>query len=507
MYTYGWQRAETLGALVNGVFLVALCLSIFLEAIQRFVEPSPVSNPKLVLIVGCLGLASNILGLFLFHEHGHGHSHGEEHGHTQAQDPISNAEEGHSHVHGDRQTQVMQDPNGKIADILPQSQLLTPPKSRDFTKSDEDGTTISASTTTPTRKSTLGGGEVHPRHRRRTSGSFGRGFGSVDNIHIHPASFRDSIVQISKLEEQPESENEEDALLDEENSPDETSRIFINGHSSTANKVNSYGSIAKRHSQPRGYSHENHHHNQPKDASDGHGHGGHGHSHGDLNMRGVFLHVLGDALGNIGVIASALIIWLTHFPGRFYFDPGISLVITVIILTSAIPLCKAASRILLQAVPVGMSIEEIRADIEALDGVLEAHHLHVWQLSDTKLVASLHVKVDCEVEGSGSHSYMYLAREIRKCLHAYGIHSSTIQPEFTTGAEQAALLEAINHNHKNDPGSGSGDISPSNPGPGQSSKAGSVAERTCLLDCSDNCDSSNVCCPAPGSTDGNGKGK
>ena len=46
MYTYGWQRAETLGALVNGVFLVALCLTIFLDAIERFVEPQVVTNPK-----------------------------------------------------------------------------------------------------------------------------------------------------------------------------------------------------------------------------------------------------------------------------------------------------------------------------------------------------------------------------------------------------------------------------------------------------------------------------
>ena len=61
-----WQRAETLGALVNGVFLVALCLSIFLEAIQRFVEPQEVSQPKLVLIVGSLGLESKIVGLVLF---------------------------------------------------------------------------------------------------------------------------------------------------------------------------------------------------------------------------------------------------------------------------------------------------------------------------------------------------------------------------------------------------------------------------------------------------------
>src|SRR5438034_338479 len=68
-----WLRAETLGALVNGVFLVALCLSIFLEAIQRLVEPQEVRNPKLVCIVGSLGLLSNIVGLVLFHDHSHGH--------------------------------------------------------------------------------------------------------------------------------------------------------------------------------------------------------------------------------------------------------------------------------------------------------------------------------------------------------------------------------------------------------------------------------------------------
>ncbi|KIW81361.1 hypothetical protein Z517_04386 [Fonsecaea pedrosoi CBS 271.37] len=154
-------------------------------------------------------------------------------------------------------------------------------------------------------------------------------------------------------------------------------------------------------------------HNQTKDDShNGHGHGGYGHSHGDLNMRGVFPHVMGDALGNIGVIGSALIIWLCTFHGRYYFDPAISLVITLIILHGAIPLCRAAGRILLQAVPMGMSIDEITTDIESLQSVIEAHHLHV---------------------------YMHLAREIRSCLHGYVIHSSTIQPEFVNEAATFAV--------------------------------------------------------------------
>jgi hypothetical protein len=94
-----WQRAETLGALVNGVFLVALCLSIFLEAIQRLVEPQEVRNPKLVCGVGCAGLLSNILGLVLFHDHSHGHGHGHGHSHEDAEG-VDAAEQGQVHDHG-----------------------------------------------------------------------------------------------------------------------------------------------------------------------------------------------------------------------------------------------------------------------------------------------------------------------------------------------------------------------------------------------------------------------
>jgi solute carrier family 30 (zinc transporter), member 1 len=67
--------------------------------------------------------------------------------------------------------------------------------------------------------------------------------------------------------------------------------------------------------------------------------GGHnGHSHGSMNMHALLLHVFGDALGNIGVIATGLVIWLTEWSFKYYFDPVISLVITVIIFSSALPL-------------------------------------------------------------------------------------------------------------------------------------------------------------------------
>lgn len=77
--TFGWIRAEVMGALVNAVFLTALCFTIVLEAIERFTEPQEIENLEVVIGVGIAGLLVNVLGLFLFHGHaggGHGHSHG-----------------------------------------------------------------------------------------------------------------------------------------------------------------------------------------------------------------------------------------------------------------------------------------------------------------------------------------------------------------------------------------------------------------------------------------------
>jgi zinc transporter 1 len=65
--TFGWVRAEVVGALVNGVFLLALCFTIFIESIEHILEPDELKEPLNVLIVGCIGLAVNIIGLFMFH--------------------------------------------------------------------------------------------------------------------------------------------------------------------------------------------------------------------------------------------------------------------------------------------------------------------------------------------------------------------------------------------------------------------------------------------------------
>ena len=504
------------------MFLVALCLSIFLEAIQRFVEPQIVTNPRLVLIVGCFGLLSNILGLFLFHEHGHSHgSSGHDHAHGTEED-VSIAEEGHAHATSNADDLRVADEGGNVADVLPENTIGGWPQSagvadssgtklrenrkrssHGFTMSDEDDSTA-ADTGSPLslRKSNTNSNSTQQRHRRRTSGSRAR-FGSVDDIHIHPASFRNEIIAASKLEDiesgtGTESEGEE--AMSEEGDATEAEPLL--GHTGSHSPSKRKGSISHGHGGAKSHAswHTGHNHNQPKKASEKGGH-----SHGDLNMRGVFLHVMGDALGNIGVIASALIIWLTDYSWRFYSDPAISLVITIIILGSAIPLCRAASRILLQAVPAGLSIDEIKEDIEELPGIISCHHLHVWQLSDTKLVASLHVQIEFDFKGEGSARYMQLARAVRHCLHEYGIHSSTIQPEFCLDSEHRHTPRPGSINHDIPGAQMNGTGSASKVASKDASTAGSLrsAQDACLLECGDECGDERQCC-APGANDAEG---
>ena len=74
--TFGWSRAELMGGLINAIFLLALCLIIFIESLKKFIEPSAVDRPLIVCIVGGIGLAMNVMQLCLLGEDGHGHSHG-----------------------------------------------------------------------------------------------------------------------------------------------------------------------------------------------------------------------------------------------------------------------------------------------------------------------------------------------------------------------------------------------------------------------------------------------
>ncbi|EYE92646.1 cation diffusion facilitator family transporter [Aspergillus ruber CBS 135680] len=147
----------------------------------------------------------------------------------------------------------------------------------------------------------------------------------------------------------------------------------------------------------------------------------------DLGMMGVLLHVMGDAANNLGVMAAALVIWLTHYEGRYYADPGTSMGIGVMIILTSLPLMRHSGHILLESLPNGLSVDNVKHDLELIPGVLAIHELHIWRLNQQKVLASVHVVVSEHT----MPEFLKIAKTMNECFHEYGIHSVTLQPEIT----------------------------------------------------------------------------
>lgn len=299
--TYGYQRAELLGALANAVFLLALCLTIALDAGKRFIEPEEVGRPKLVLIVGAVGLALNVAGLVLFADHGHSHGgHGHSHGHGH----------GLSHGHADDH---------------------------------QDGE------------------HHHGDHRY--------------DDHHH-----------------------------DDHGHDDNPR----GEANTGASEPAQRRVRKN----------------------------------TMNMRAVFLHVLADALGSVAVVITAIVLLIKTDNGTSpaigfvrYVDPLASLAIVCLMLMHAVPLARRSGGILLNGTPEGVNLRTLRERVTSIPGVISMHDLHVWSLSDTKLVASAHVNTAKDIQ------FASVAPAIKRAFHLAGVHSTTIQPESSVDSGDTSRSE------------------------------------------------------------------
>ena len=100
-----------------------------------------------------------------------------------------------------------------------------------------------------------------------------------------------------------------------------------------------------------------------------------------MNLTGVFLHVLADALGSVAVMISATVIWLTDWEHRNYLDPVLSLLIVCIICVTTWPLLRDSTLILLNSLPSNIDLVDLEKRlVSSVDGVTSVHELHIWRL-------------------------------------------------------------------------------------------------------------------------------
>lgn len=171
----------------------------------------------------------------------------------------------------------------------------------------------------------------------------------------------------------------------------------------------------------------------------GHRHGEKAHVQRDINLQSAFLHVIGDVVSSVGVIAAAIIISLT---GLKWVDPLASALIAILILVSSFRVLKGSLHILMEGTPEGVSLSEVENEMLQSTAVTSVHDLHVWNLCSQDVVLSAHVVLD----GSGAQTYEKVMADLRKRLgERFEIRHITIQFEEVACADEFHCNGGQNH--------------------------------------------------------------
>uniref|UniRef100_G3Q1L1 Zinc transporter n=1 Tax=Gasterosteus aculeatus aculeatus TaxID=481459 RepID=G3Q1L1_GASAC len=186
-------------------------------------------------------------------------------------------------------------------------------------------------------------------------------------------------------------------------------------------------------SNDHGHSHHGHSHSEHGHSHGGHGHGGHGHGgHGpppgsagggmNANMRGVFLHVLADTLGSVGVIISTILI--RQF-GWLIADPICSLFIATLIFLSVIPLLKDACEVLLLRIPpeIEKELNSALEKVEKIEGVLSYRDPHFWRHSANIMAGTIHLQIMAGVVEQR------IVQQVTAILKDAGVNNLSVQVE------------------------------------------------------------------------------
>jgi cobalt-zinc-cadmium efflux system protein len=143
----------------------------------------------------------------------------------------------------------------------------------------------------------------------------------------------------------------------------------------------------------------------------------------DINIRGAFLHMFGDALGSAAIIAGAIVI---RYTGWYQVDSALSILIGILIVWTAWGIIREALNILLEGLPSGLRLRDVTSSMRAVDGVLDVHDLHIWSLGSSTRALSCHVLI-ADVPPSKSDGILHQLKDM--LAGRFGIGHTTVQFE------------------------------------------------------------------------------
>ena len=143
----------------------------------------------------------------------------------------------------------------------------------------------------------------------------------------------------------------------------------------------------------------------------------------DINIRGAFLHMLGDLLGVIAIMIGALVMRAT---GWMQVDPLLSILISLLIVWTAWNITRESLNILLEGLPKGLELQQVITAVKAVPGVLDVHDLHIWSLGSNSHALSCHMLIEDMPPSQSDHILHSVKHVLGDRFH---IHHTTVQFE------------------------------------------------------------------------------
>jgi len=146
------------------------------------------------------------------------------------------------------------------------------------------------------------------------------------------------------------------------------------------------------------------------------------HADKNINIKAAYLHMLTDAISSFAVLLGAIGI---IFFKIYWIDPALTILIGIYVLIESYKILKKSTHILMEGTPLNISVNQVKDLIENVNGVNNAHHIHVWSVGEKDIFLEAHVELDDMLLSKASE----IRKNIEEKLHKYGINHITIQLE------------------------------------------------------------------------------
>jgi cobalt-zinc-cadmium efflux system protein len=164
-------------------------------------------------------------------------------------------------------------------------------------------------------------------------------------------------------------------------------------------------------------------------------------AHGNMNIKSAYLHLFGDMLTSVAVMAGGILIKYFHL---YRIDPVFSIAIALYLLYMSWDIFKGSLKIMMQFTPSHIDLNVIAGEIEEIEGVKNLHHIHVWQINEHEIMFEAHVDLEEDINISRFEEILALSEEK---LGRHKINHVTLQPEFSVD-DSKDMISNHRHVHK-----------------------------------------------------------